>query len=203
MDMETFESSTPGQNQFYQPQYPETGRGTLILILGIVSLTCFGPLTGIPAWVLGNTDLKKIKFNRIAPSEQSNTRAGKILGIIGTFLPALFFVIGIAVVVGANLFQASAVDANRNALVADINRIGLMAHQYYEKPVALGGGGKSYRGFTIPDALSHTANGKYNVIVYDQQVVIIGEGIEPGDDGAAILHQAIISPTSTSIFKKN
>jgi hypothetical protein len=33
-------------------------RGTLILILGILSFVACGIITGIPAWIMGSSDLK-------------------------------------------------------------------------------------------------------------------------------------------------
>lgn len=83
----------------------EDGRGVLILILGILSLTTLGPLAGIPAWVMANTDLKKIEQGIISRSEQSFTRAGKIMGIISTALLGVI-VIGIATVVFINVIAS-------------------------------------------------------------------------------------------------
>lgn len=37
----------------------EPHRGTLILVLGILSLTMCGLFTGIPAWIMGKNDLEK------------------------------------------------------------------------------------------------------------------------------------------------
>ncbi len=68
------------------PNYQhEQGRGTLILVLGILSLFLLGPILGIPAWIMGSGDLKKIREGRIPISEKGQTKAGMILGIIGTF----------------------------------------------------------------------------------------------------------------------
>jgi hypothetical protein len=63
-------------------------RGTLVLILGILSLICCG-LLGIPAWIMGNADLKEMSAGTMDPSGQGTTNAGKICGIIGTILGAL------------------------------------------------------------------------------------------------------------------
>lgn len=83
----------------------EEGRGVLILILGIVSLVSFGPLLGIPAWVMGRSDLKKIDQGRIAESERSNTKTGMILGIIGTFLFTLVIFFGLAIAIFISVFS--------------------------------------------------------------------------------------------------
>ena len=79
----------------------EPHRGSLILVLGIISLVfvflsmCYGlgvlvglPL-GITAWVLGNGDLRKIKNNEMDPEGLGMTQAGWICGIIGTILHSL------------------------------------------------------------------------------------------------------------------
>jgi hypothetical protein len=80
------------------------GRGDTILALGLVSLlgstvfSCLclglilGPATGIPAWVMGAGDLKKIDAGLIAPQERGNTKGGMICGIIGTFAGPLIAV---------------------------------------------------------------------------------------------------------------
>ena len=63
-------------------------RGTLVLILGILSLICCG-LLGIPAWIMGNSDLKEMSVGTMDSSGQGITNAGKICGIVGTILGAL------------------------------------------------------------------------------------------------------------------
>jgi hypothetical protein len=207
--MDTFDQfpqQNPGQSPYqpYPQQYPERGRGTMILLFGILGLLCLGPFLGIPAWVMGNTDMKKIKQNLIAPSEYGNTHAGKILGIIGTFISMGSVVIfGIAMVVGINLFQASSVDANRNALISDLNNLGAMSQQYYRKPASLGGGGESFIGWTIPSGLSENSNGSFTVDVYYQKVIITGVGIEHGDNGSKIVHVAVVTPTSIVVTRQN
>jgi len=60
-------------------------RGTLILVLGILSLVCCSPV-GIPAWILGNTDLKEMDAGRMDPSGRGITQGGRICGIIGTVI---------------------------------------------------------------------------------------------------------------------
>jgi hypothetical protein len=69
-------------------------RGTLILVLGILSLVVCGPL-GIVAWLLGSSDLKAIESGRMDPSGRDLTQAGRICGIIATCLLALGALVGI------------------------------------------------------------------------------------------------------------
>ena len=75
--------------------YPEDSQATVVLVLGILSLICFPPL-GIVAWVLGNSELKAIDEGRRPPENRGTASAGKICGIIGTCLFALFILLVVA-----------------------------------------------------------------------------------------------------------
>ena len=68
-------------------------RGTLILVLGILSIPCCGLFTGIPAWIMASGDLKEMAAGTMDPAGRSNTTAGKICGIIGTCLSVAGIVI--------------------------------------------------------------------------------------------------------------
>ena len=97
-----------------------------------------------------------------------------VLGII---------IVGIAVVVGINLFTASASEQNRDAVVLDMTNIAMMAQQYLRTPAELGGGGRTYLGFSIPQDIDTTANGIYTIRVRNQDATIVGTGVEIGNDG--------------------
>jgi hypothetical protein len=58
-------------------------------------------------------------------------------------------IVGIAVVVGINLFNANAEESSKDTLVSEGTNLGAMAQQYFKKPVALGGGGNSFVGFGV------------------------------------------------------
>jgi hypothetical protein len=182
-------------------QYHESGRGTVILILGILGLI-FGPFTGIPAWVMGAGDLKKIKTGIIALSEKTSTKIGMIFGIITTLIVPLAIIVGIAVVVGINLYSANSVSANRDGVIADLNNHGAMAQQYYRKPLSLGGGGNTFNGWAIPANISTTPNGTYKESVYPQHVIIVGTGNEQ-NQGNPIQLTATITSTTITIEKNN
>jgi hypothetical protein len=107
-------------------------------------------------------------------------------------------VVGIAVVVGINIFNANATSANRDGVISDLNNLGAMAQQYYKKPTSMGGGGNDFTGWSIPTGLDATANGTYTVVVAAAQVDITGTGTEIGDDGATNV-QAVAAVTATSI----
>ncbi len=69
-------------------------RGTLILVLGILSIVICGFL-GIPAWIMGKNDLAAMDAGQMDPAGRSVTNAGKICGIIGTVLLILGLVVGV------------------------------------------------------------------------------------------------------------
>jgi hypothetical protein len=71
-------------------------RGVLILILGILSFFGCSIFTAIPAWVMGNSDLKEMDAGTMDPAGRGMTQAGKILGIIAVVLAILTVVVIVA-----------------------------------------------------------------------------------------------------------
>ena len=76
----------------------EPHRGTLILVLGILSLVMCGIFTGIPAWIMGKNDLKKIKAGQMDPEGEGKTKGGMICGIICCVI-SLISIIGIVLLI--------------------------------------------------------------------------------------------------------
>ena len=113
-------------------------------------------------------------------------------------------IVGIAVVVGINVFTASAASSNRDAVTADLTNLAAMAQQFYRKPTALGGGGNTFTNWAVPTSLNPTAN-MSSVVTYTpgaQSITLVGFGTETGNDGSAKTKVTIIvGPTgiSTSI----
>lgn len=64
-------------------------------------------------------------------------------------------IVGIAVVVGINLFNVSAESSAKDTVVSEATNLGAMALQYYKKPQALGGGGNSFVGFGATTGTPH------------------------------------------------
>jgi hypothetical protein len=67
------------------PAPPTSGRGTLILVLGILSVVCC-VILGPVAWIMGKSELEAIAAGRSPARDEGLARAGMILGIIGTAL---------------------------------------------------------------------------------------------------------------------
>ena len=81
-----------------------------------------------------------------------------LLIVLGTII------VGVAVVVGINMFTTGAVNAERDALLQDVNNIASSAAAYWRKPAALGGGARSFKNvldITTLGADSSNANGNF------------------------------------------
>jgi hypothetical protein len=86
-------------------------------------------------------------------------------------------IVGIAVVVGINVFTAQSEESTKDAIVSDCTTLGAMAQQHFRKPTAMGGGGNAFTGWTIPANLDTTANGTYAAVVTATTVTITGTPI--------------------------
>ncbi|MCI0556276.1 MAG: hypothetical protein L0287_35480 [Anaerolineae bacterium] len=138
----------------------------MILTFGILSVLLFGPFLGIPAWVMGNSDLKKIRAGLIAASAKGLTQGGMILGIVGTFFGVFtIIIIGIAIAVGLSMFSAQSISWNKDGMINELNNLCANAYQYRTLPASEGGGAGSYLGYEIPEEMAETENGVYRVTV--------------------------------------
>ncbi|MDH7604408.1 MAG: hypothetical protein QHH13_05870 [Melioribacter sp.] len=113
-------------------------------------------------------------------------------------------IVGIAVVVGINVFTASSYQANRDALTADLTNLAAMAQQYYRKPTALGGGGNSFVGWSrvLNPNLMQTANMGAPIdtgSATQDEVTIIATGTEKNDQGNPIKLQCVVKPNNFTI----
>jgi len=75
-----------------------SSRADLVLLFGLLSLFLCWPL-GIAAWIMGNSDLKRIRAGTLAPVKIGILKAGSAFGIAGTVI----FIS--SVLVGGFLFQ--------------------------------------------------------------------------------------------------
>jgi len=88
-------------------------------------------------------------------------------------------IVGIAIAVSIQLFRSNAIEAKRDILIEETTSLGVMALQYFKKPAELGGGSKSFVGWTIPSQMVTTANGYFLIsTVSTTQVIITGTGTE-------------------------
>ncbi len=85
-----------------------------------------------------------------------------LLIVLGTII------VGVAVVVGINMFTTGAVNAERDALLQDVNNIASSAASYWRKPAAIGGGARDFTGVTDVTTFgsdSTNANGVFTMVV--------------------------------------
>src|SRR6266705_3426006 len=111
-----------------------------------------------------------------------------ILGVI---------VVGIAVAVGITMFSDNAVSANKDAVTNDLVNLASRAQQYYRRPTALGGGQGTFTGLNLAKltAKPTNSNGTYSVTsVAAQLVVLHGQGMEKGTDGAPLSIDMTVLP---------
>jgi hypothetical protein len=92
-------------------------------------------------------------------------------------------IIGGAIAIGNNLFEASAKDTSRDNIITDLNTLGTIAIAYYKKPKMMSGGGESFTDWSIPPELDSTITGIYVADALDQEVIIRATGNVIGNDG--------------------
>lgn len=103
-------------------------------------------------------------------------------------------VVGIAVVVGINLFNANAEESAKDGIVSDCTNLGAMAQQFYKKPTSMGGGSNTFTLWVIPASLVNTANGGYSATAGAQSVVITGTPL--AGTGYTWLVTTTVTPTA-------
>ena len=82
-------------------------RGTLILVLGILSLILCQPL-GIAPWLMGNGDLAAMDAGTMDPEGRGLTQAGKICGIVSIVICVISLILAAIMLLGFGLFAAGA-----------------------------------------------------------------------------------------------
>ncbi len=88
-------------------------------------------------------------------------------------------IIAIAIAVSVSLFRSNAIEGKRDILIEETTSLGTVALQYFKKPQALGGGGNSFVGWTIPSQMVQTFNGNFmTATIQADEVHIIGTGSE-------------------------
>jgi len=79
-----------------------------------------------------------------------------ILGVI---------IVGIAIAVGLSLFSAQSIQANKDAIINDLNNIAAHAYQFKIRPSSMGGGQGSYSSaagtYAIPSKMASNENATF------------------------------------------
>lgn len=116
-------------------------------------------------------------------------------------------IVGIAVVVGINLFNANAEESMKDTIASEGLNLGAMAQQFYKKPIALGGGGNTFttggpsdNGWKIPDKLKVTAAADWFAVapvVTDTLVTMTGTPLDEAYSWTIVVEVTPSTLTST------
>jgi hypothetical protein len=173
----------------------EQSRGKLILALGITSLslvpgeivlinilsrlfsldsvvklfvgiTLLAPIFGLTAWFMANKELRKIRDGIVSPTARGLVKKGRFLGIFGLVLFAILTLL-------YSQFPDRSVGSYRDAMINDFNNLSAHAYQYRIRSLERGGGGGSYEGYRIPQAMAESEDGIYTVTAVHRDSVIL------------------------------
>jgi len=105
-------------------------------------------------------------------------------------------IVGVAIVMGINMFGENAVQANQDAVMQDVLTIAARAQGWYRRPAQLGGGGRDFTSLTLAaiNFADSTDNGTYAVTGGNAtQVTVTGTGQEdPNSDGTNLSVQIVV-----------
>ncbi len=104
-------------------------------------------------------------------------------------------IVGLAIAISIQLFRSNAIESKRDLLIEETTSLATMAIQYYKKPQAMGGGGRSFTGWEIPPQMVQTFNGNFmRAVVSATEVVITGTGSEAITDTDSIKVETTVRP---------
>ena len=131
-------------------------------------------------------------------------------------------IVGIAIAVGITMFRSDNQSSNRNQVISDLERLGSIAQEYYQKPVSMAGGGGSFNNFALSALDTGNADGSFKpstnppndadfmrgstapITTTAHTIYIIGYGKEIGNNGRqAVKAYAAVTPYSVTITIMN
>jgi hypothetical protein len=120
----------PGMQTYGQPlsEIPTDGKATTSMVLGILSLVCFGILAGIPAVILGHMSRSNIRQSMGRLKGDGMALAGLIMGYISVaYTICMLFII--AAITIPNLLRAK-MAANESTAQATVRTVSTAQIQY-------------------------------------------------------------------------
>lgn len=112
----------------------------------------------------------------------------------------VIIIVGAAIAIGISLFQEDNIEANRAAVIQDLQVLAGQARQYYVKPYYLGGGNRTFVGVTFNNIsrISQNENGRYYIQNSTQsQLTIVGVGWLISDDDSIRVSMQVTEQTNT------
>ena len=107
-------------------------------------------------------------------------------------------IVGLAIVVGINLFGQGAVKANEDAVRQDVLSMMARVEEWYRKPTMLGGGGKTFAGLTLFPQLGY----KYSSAVGTANPEV-ATAVYTNDNGTYTLGASSSAPTIEGVLSEN
>jgi hypothetical protein len=101
-----------------------------------------------------------------------------ILGVI---------IVGIAIAVGLSLFSAQSIQANKDAMINDLNNIAAHAYQFKIRPSSMGGGSGVYTGYNIPVKMATNENAIYTATAGSGTVSIVATSSQNSTNGITVV----------------
>jgi len=106
-------------------------------------------------------------------------------------------IVALAIAISISLFRANAIEGKRDILIEETSSLGIMAMQYFKKPTELGGGGRSFVGWSIPSHMNQTANGSFEISLQQaDEVRIVGTGSEVVTGSDSIKVETVVSASN-------
>jgi len=103
-------------------------------------------------------------------------------------------IVAIAIAISISLFRSNAIEGKRDILIEETTSLGVMALQYYKKPKELGGGDKSFLGWSIPNQMVVTTNGNFmTATIQADEIHIVGTGSEVVTGGDSIQVETVVT----------
>ena len=108
-------------------------------------------------------------------------------------------VVGVGIAMGVVLFSENAIEQKRNEVINECALLASEAQLYFRRPTALGGGGKSFTGWNIPQQYKNTEAGSFTVsAITNNEVKITGTGNEVVTDGDSVQVVVTVTPLAYS-----
>ena len=127
-------------------------------------------------------------------------------------------IVGIAIAVGITMFHSNTQSSNRDQIVSDLERLAVLAQEYYKKPVSMAGGNGNFENFALSAIDTGNSDGSFKattnppndadpmsgsiapISTSTQEIYIIGYGKEVGDNNRQnVKAYAAVTPDSVSI----
>jgi hypothetical protein len=108
-------------------------------------------------------------------------------------------VVGVGIAMGVVLFSTNGAEQKRNEVINECAMLASEAQLYFRRPIVLGGGGKSFVGWDIPQQYKSTEAGSFEISALTAtEVKITGTGNEVVTDGDSVQVIVTVNPLAYS-----